>query len=326
MRAASAGWGAISAGLLLVGPTLARAAGDPIAAESLFEDGRALMAKRDYAEACGKFEASQRLDPALGTQLNLANCFEKLGKTASAWFQFREAASAARRQGDASRQKVAERRAAALKVRLSRLLIVVRGAGGSPADVRVERNGGLVHPAAWGSPIPVDPGRQHLVVSAPGREPWEGDFEVSGEGSVVRVEVPPLGELATPSPLAEAAPVDSPLSSGWFWTGAVVGAAGLATGTALGLQARSTWDEATSKCRVQGRSACEAGASELERDASSQANWATVALAAGAAGAVGALTYWWVAGGGGSAEAGEPRSPKLQIALGPAGGSLRGEF
>src|SRR5258708_13477040 len=40
---------------------------DPVAAQALYDDGRKLMEKKKYAEACAKFEESQRLDPGVGT-------------------------------------------------------------------------------------------------------------------------------------------------------------------------------------------------------------------------------------------------------------------
>src|SRR5215471_10148564 len=57
---------------------------DRVAAESLFTDARRLMQAGDYEHACPKLEASRRLEPALGTTLNLADCYDKLGRTASA--------------------------------------------------------------------------------------------------------------------------------------------------------------------------------------------------------------------------------------------------
>src|SRR5829696_5855787 len=99
---------------------LAQTAADEPTAEALFTEGRRLLAERRYAEACAKLAESQRLDPAIGTLLNLADCHEKNGQTASAWARFREAAEAARRAGDATREKVAARRASALDEKLSK--------------------------------------------------------------------------------------------------------------------------------------------------------------------------------------------------------------
>src|SRR3954467_7016553 len=61
---------------------------DKAAAQSLFDQGRSLMTKGQYAQACPKLAESQRLDPGLGTQFNLADCYEHLGQTASAWAGF----------------------------------------------------------------------------------------------------------------------------------------------------------------------------------------------------------------------------------------------
>ena len=54
-------------------------------AEALFTEGRALATSGKCAEAIPKFQASQKLDPGVGTLLNLAECYEQVGKTASAW-------------------------------------------------------------------------------------------------------------------------------------------------------------------------------------------------------------------------------------------------
>ena len=68
------------------------AAADEAAAEALFEAGAAARDEGDYATACEKFQASNDLDPAPGTILNLADCREQLGQLAQAWQFYREAA------------------------------------------------------------------------------------------------------------------------------------------------------------------------------------------------------------------------------------------
>ena len=72
-------------------------------AEQLFNQARDLAKANQWVEACPKFEASLRYDPVLGTQLNLATCYEHIGKLASAWGLYREATELANKAGDAKR-------------------------------------------------------------------------------------------------------------------------------------------------------------------------------------------------------------------------------
>ncbi|HEY3237410.1 MAG TPA: hypothetical protein VGJ84_22005 [Polyangiaceae bacterium] len=137
-------------------PAQAQSAGDKAAAEALFDEGRKLMQEGKLEPACRKFEASQRLDPAPGTLLNEADCWEKLGRTASAWVSFREAAALARNAGDTKRASAATQRAAALEPKLARLKITVPDAVRSTSGLTVKRDGEKVDAALWDSPIPVD--------------------------------------------------------------------------------------------------------------------------------------------------------------------------
>jgi hypothetical protein len=50
------------------------------------------MVKGDLGAACEQFRASDKLDPAVGTELNLADCEEKRGRLASAWELYRTVA------------------------------------------------------------------------------------------------------------------------------------------------------------------------------------------------------------------------------------------
>src|SRR5437762_4686516 len=95
------------------------------AAETLFIEAKKLMEAKRFDEACPKFADSQRLDPGVGTLLNLALCYERQGKVASAWSTYRDAASAARTAGQADRENMARQRASALEPRLSRLTVAI---------------------------------------------------------------------------------------------------------------------------------------------------------------------------------------------------------
>src|SRR6266850_8060072 len=126
-------------GLLGPAAALGQTRADKATAEALFGDGRKLMAQGNFRDACPKFAASLKLDPAVGAMLNLADCYEKNQQTASAWAQFREVSSAARAAGSKEREDLARQRAAALEPKLSRLTIIV-----GTQTVRVTRDGAPV--------------------------------------------------------------------------------------------------------------------------------------------------------------------------------------
>ncbi|WP_437519845.1 hypothetical protein WME79_25260 [Sorangium sp. So ce726] len=173
---------------LLSGGRDARA--DTAAAQALFDAAKQLMAQGKYADACPKLEESQRLDPGIGTQFNLAACYEQLGRTASAWSMFLEVAGASKAAGQLEREKVARQRAAALEPRLIRLTITAPA--DAPADLQVKRDGALVGRAQWGTPVPVDPGKHTVEASAAGRAPFARSVELTRAGASETLAVPPL--------------------------------------------------------------------------------------------------------------------------------------
>jgi hypothetical protein len=266
----------------------ARADGsDRVAAESLFQDGKRLMAAGNYAEACPKFETSQRLDPGVGTQLNLADCYEKSGKTASAWAMFLEAASGARAAGNTARDQAARDRAAALAGRLARLTVTVTSARALPGMV-IKRDGVALDRALWGTSVPVDPGTRVVEVTAPGKKPWSTKVQVRAEKGELVVEVPELekaGDTNSTSPAAEADAKPTGGSNTILGVGLLsVGAAGVVVGSVFGLAAKSKWDESRSYCPVG--NACYDGAFAPHDDATKDATISTIAFAVGGAGLV----------------------------------------
>src|SRR5438552_13565446 len=121
-------------------PREARAQGNTakVAAEALFDEGRRLMAEGKAAEACPKFADSQRIDPSPGTLLNLASCYEKVDRPASAWATYREAASLAASTGRQDLVATAQRHADALSPKLARLSV---SAASPPAGLAVALDG-----------------------------------------------------------------------------------------------------------------------------------------------------------------------------------------
>jgi len=183
------------------------AGGNEAAARALFAEGRKLVDEGNYVGACPKFEESLRLDPGTGTSFNLADCFEHIGRTASAWARFLDVAAASKADGQVDRERVARMRAEKLEPLLARLVIEVK----SPIQgLVVERDGVLIGEASWGVPMPVDPGERVLRATAPGRKPWSGSALVP-EGPVTIVTSIPALETLPPeqpkaAPLAASAP------------------------------------------------------------------------------------------------------------------------
>ncbi len=242
---------------LLSGTVGTRAwAQDAAAAEALFQQGRAAVEQGDYVTACAKFHESNRLDPALGTVLNIADCEEHQGKLATAWTYFEEVAQRAGPGDD--RAALAKERAQRLLPRLPRLTVRLSTASDA---VRVSRDGVELGRASWGVALPVDPGRHRLVVSVPGHQASSVELELAeGEQREVRLEPGPrLARAKTPAPQAEPS-----TRSTWGWVAGGVGVAGLAVGGVAGalvLGKKSIADDhcPASRCDATGYDAVEAG-------------------------------------------------------------------
>src|SRR5204863_2674176 len=110
---------------------------DAAGAEWLFREGRALMKQGDLTAACPKLAESLRFDPAVGTLMNLAECEERQGRTASAWQRWGSAADQLPSRD--RRRETALERARTLEKSLARLAIKLGPT--APTNARVERDG-----------------------------------------------------------------------------------------------------------------------------------------------------------------------------------------
>jgi hypothetical protein len=219
---------------------------DLAGAETLFEKARELMAQGRLDEACPKFAESQRLAPAAGTALNLATCYEKQGKTASAWASYREAIGLAVASSQGVREQFARDSAAKLEPKLNKVTIAV---GSDEKGLEIRRDGVLVARAQWGTPIPVDPGRHVIEAIAPKKKKWSKSIDVKGEGTAQTLTIPGL-EDAPPEEVARTPdqgpkePVDNGGALrivGFITMG--VGAAAIGAGSYFGLSSSSKQDE-----------------------------------------------------------------------------------
>jgi hypothetical protein len=234
---------------------------DAAAAEALFRQGREAADAGDHATACEKFKESNRLDPALGTVFNIADCEEKLGRLATAWQLFQEVAQ--RLPANDDRQGIAKERARTLEPRLPRL--AVRLAEKAPADTHVQRDGVDLGAASLDTALPVDPGPHSVTATAAGYEKRVFNV-VLREAESQTIEVQPGAQSAS-YPITDVTS-DRPSSSNQRTVGYVlggVGLVGLAVGAVAGvmvLERKSTVDEncdAAKRCNREGFDAAESG-------------------------------------------------------------------
>ena len=269
----------VAAVLLAVGS--GQASAQSAEAEVLFRDGKKLMAKGQYAEACLAFEGSFKKDPVATTLLNLADCREKNGQLASAWGHFVEAARLARGQG--AIEKSAQDRADALEPKLSYLVVAV------PNDVRVDglvvkRDGVPMDPAEWNRKMPIDGGHHTIEARAPAHEPWSTSVEVGTSGDEKSLTVPAFRAMPLRTAPGTGMTGRRKLALGGWALGAVSHGGALA----FELSARSSYDDAKA-----------ATTNPARRSAYDTANdrrlYAGVALGVGVA-AVAAGTLLWITG------------------------------
>jgi hypothetical protein len=152
------------------------------AAEETFAQGRELLKQSKYAEACTAFEQSQRLDPQFGTQFNIAGCYEKTGKLATAWNLYR---ALARSDTNPTRRSKSAALAASLGRRVPKIKLVLRK---KPENVEVYLNGENAS-ALIGVEAPVDFGTYGIVVSATGYRAWRQTVDITEERKVVTVVI-----------------------------------------------------------------------------------------------------------------------------------------
>jgi hypothetical protein len=143
-------------------------------AQEVFIAAMKLMGNKQYAEACSLLSRSLDLDPGMGTRFRLAECYEKLGRLASACDQYAAVANAAALAGKPDREAYARKRSAALEPKVAKLTVQLPPALAALPGLEVVRDGTPMDKALWGTPVPIDPGDHVVTVRAPGKRPYEG--------------------------------------------------------------------------------------------------------------------------------------------------------
>ena len=284
-------------------------ADDRAAAQALFEQGRSLMKAGKTAQACKKFEGAAQLSQTAGVRLNLSVCYEKLGRTASAYGRADEALTLAERAGDAAAAQSARKRLAALKPQLSYLTVKVPPASVvSGLSIRLDND--PVPKAEWDTAVPVDPGPHVITAGAPGRLAWTQKKTLGGAGARIAFTIPTLEKAPTAAaPAPAAAPASAPgpspdqaeSSGGGHSTQRTLalvaggaGVVGMGVGTVFGVMMLSK--KSAYKKRLDAAGHCaDAECASLSHDAYSAGNVATVGWIAGGALVAAGVVLWLTA-------------------------------
>jgi tetratricopeptide (TPR) repeat protein len=128
-------------------------------ADALFKQGKTALAEKKFAEACTAFEQSFKLDPTIGTQLNIGLCYEEWGKLATAYRAYRDAQKKAEETGDDRVARIKER-ADTIERNVPRLTVRSSTSGPVPKDLIVKVDD--IELTALGEPLLVDPG-DHVI-------------------------------------------------------------------------------------------------------------------------------------------------------------------
>jgi len=301
---------------------------DKAVAEMLFFTARGLMEAGRYTEACTKLAESYRLDAASGTLLNLAVCHESEGRVASAWGEFRQALSDARKANRADREELARNSIAKLEPELPFLTIVVPDFA-KVKDLEIVRNGVALGSGGWGTELPIDPGKVEIVARAPGFLPKTKTITIQKKQrlstTIEKLELAPIVETYAAS------------DPGWSAkrkTGAVLfvgGLVGAGVGTYFSFSALSNRDKAAESCpMLDGEVRCDGTGSDYSKKAIIAAWGSNLGLGLGAV-AVLAGTYLFVTGkndktepGAAPSSQGQGHRPQVSFGVAPTIGGGQG--
>ena len=309
-------------------PSPASTSDNRAVAEMLFFTARGLMEAGRYPEACAKLGESYRLDAAAGTLLNLAVCHESEGRVASAWGEFRQALSDARKSNRADREELAKEHIAKLEPDLPFLTIVVPDLV-RVKDMEILRNGVALGAGGWGTELPIDPGKVEIVTRAPGHLPKTKTITIAK-----RQHLSTTVEKLELAPVVETVAAGEPGWSGKRKTGAVLfvaGLAGVGVGTYFGFKALSLQDKADDpqNCPfLDGERRCTEQGAQYSQDANLAAWGANIGIGLGAVALISG-TYLFITGKNTEREPSPSNTqqaghPQFSFAFAPTTGGAQG--
>jgi hypothetical protein len=214
-------------------------------AKELFDEGQELAKAGKWMEACAKFSESNKLERAVGTSLNLADCLVHVGKLADAWRLFDEGAAELERAGKATRAQKVRERADELTGKLATLTVKIAQTDVGELTLTIAGHDVAAKPEVTQR---LDPGTIVVTAAAPGHDAFKTTVTIPAGGAVT-VEVPTFAPATPhneePTPTTPATQVGQRRRSRVYIAG-LLGATGViaaTTGIVLNVVAQSRYDD-----------------------------------------------------------------------------------
>ncbi len=211
-------------------------------ADKLFEDGRKYLAAKEYALACTAFEQSQVSDPAIGTQLNIALCYEAWGKTAAAYRAYVEAERLAKLKFD-SRARGARSKMDELAPKVPRLRLELPDNADPNLVILFDNKELALDKIA--EDLLIDPGKHKVEARVAGAPPKATEIDIAnGERKTIPIDVPVVAPIVV-------APPTPPRRAGRLYGGIAllsVGVVAIGGASFIALGARQDYNDAIERC------------------------------------------------------------------------------
>lgn len=284
--------------------------------DALFEEGNRLMDAGRDAEACPLFERSLGLDSSLGTRLNLAICYEKIGRLGSAYRLYRDVAQVAHDTGKTKREEVAREHLGTLRATASFVTVVVADAASSPV---VSIDGVTIAREDYGF-VALDPGQHAVQAVAPRTKPFTTTVTVTAPRQEKHEVSVPILETEVRIEKKVETVVNGRRTAAYIAGG--VGIIGVVTAVVTGLMVASAESTAEDRCNRpvpnSDKLGCDSEGSSAVKRGETLLPINAVAIGVGALG-LGVGTYLFLTS--------TPRtSPAVAPAIGPGSLGIVGRF
>ena len=282
--------------LLLLCAT-AVAGGDKDKADALFKQGKKLLGEKRYADACSAFEESNKLDPGVGVQANIALCYEEWGKLARAYRAYAKAEQLAKDENDSARAQKLRERMTTLEAKVPKLTVKLPE-GANASTVKVTLDGNALDAGELGKPQMVDPGPHLVEYTVDGKKKHSVvPVEPGGNGEYtldMKVEKKPDDKPIDEKPVEPAA--QDPAKYWKYGAYAAWGAGGvmIVISSYMTLSAKSKYNDALTQHCMNSTSMCDDTGLTRTHDARHEANVATVVFLLGGAAVGGGFALWYL--------------------------------